>query len=95
MNEPNVPMYNTDMVHVWPLATILSCSLGAAFAEARLSMKRYAPAAAATTNGTQNSPAAAAPNAPITGGMRSCTELTPMLPPAAFRPSAAPCRDRG
>ena len=54
-------------------------------------MKKYAPVAAARMKGTQNSPAAASPNPAMTSGISSCTELTPMLPPAAFRPRAAPC----
>ncbi|CKT37936.1 Uncharacterised protein [Mycobacterium tuberculosis] len=49
--------------------------------------------AAATAKGTKNSPArdSATPLPATTmGGMIFCTTATPMLPPAAFRPSAQP-----
>ena len=59
-------------------------------------MKRKAPMAETTMSGSHIRPAfsrrsdpLAAPM-PITIGTRSCTVLTPMLPPAALRPRAKP-----
>ena len=98
MNEPNVPTYSSDITHVCGLPAALSWSAIGDFALTRLSMQNHAPAAARSDSGTHTSAmfsrltALAAPKTeiPTIAGTTSCTVETPMLPPAALMPSAAP-----
>ena len=103
MKDPKVPMYSHDMTHVWVRPATASCCFALDRAEERLFMKRAAPKTASAMNGSHMSHAfdryrpprpSTRPklthDQPTTSGTRSCTVLTPMLPPAAFRPRAKP-----
>ncbi|CFS46430.1 Uncharacterised protein [Mycobacterium tuberculosis] len=93
MNDPKVPMYSSDMIQVSACRSDCHTGFTSALASVRLFINRNAHTAAATAKGTKNSPArdSATPLPATTmGGMIFCTTATPMLPPAAFRPSAQP-----
>ncbi len=88
------------MIHVWRRASAGSCSRIGVRATARLSMRRQAMTAAATASASHSSGTlwSQRPSAwetptrptPMTNGPVNWTAGTPMLPPAALTPSAAP-----
>ena len=93
------------MIHVCLWRTATTWSLKFERAEVRLFMNNAAPIAASAMSGRKKSPAfwryrwpapRGVPRPSVSSGdvsvsgMSSCTVLTPMLPPAALRPSAKP-----
>ena len=95
-NEPNVPMYSSDITHACGSRTAASCSRSVDRDTCRLSMNSHAHAAAATASGSQNSGATTSGAcAKTSSGTTNCIVDSPMFPPAAFSPSAVPLSRSG
>ena len=95
MKEPNVPMYSSAMIHRCGSLSAAIEPATSPLALVRLSMYFQAPKAASRISGTHIRPAMGRLTVPTASsvmaiGTASCATAAPMLPPAAFRPSAQP-----